>query len=107
MSHRHIYAQQAAAELREIVRYTTRQWGAAQARTYARQIDAAAAELAVGQGAYKEWGDVLPGLRVKAAGSHYVFGVLRPGQAALILAILHQRMDLMARLEERLREKPR
>jgi len=98
----YVYARQAEAELREIVRYTTRQWGATQARTYARQIDMVAAALAAGQGVFKDWGDLLPGLRVQAAGSHYVFCVHRPGQTALILAILHQRMDLIVRIKERL-----
>lgn len=97
-----VYTGEAQAELREIVRYTAQQWGAAQAKAYARQIDEAAAELATGQGVFKDWGAVLPGLRVKAAGSHFVFCVLRPGQPALVLAILHERMDLMARLQHRL-----
>lgn len=52
------------SELREMVRYTAQQWGAAQARSYAHLIDVAA--------------------------------------TALVLAILHQRMDLMARLQRRL-----
>ena len=102
MTQPYVYSRQAEAELREIVRYTAKQWGATQARSYARQIDAAAAALATGQGVFKDWGELLPGLRVKAAGSHYVFCVHRPGQPALILAILHQRMNLMARLKERL-----
>jgi plasmid stabilization system protein ParE len=51
---------------------------------------------------FKDWDSVLPGLRVKAAGSHFVFCMLRPGKPALVLAILHQRMDLMARLQRRL-----
>jgi len=97
-----VYAHEARAELREIVRYTAQQWGAAQARAYARQIDEAAAELATGRGGFKDWAAVLPGLRVKAAGSHFVFCVLRPGKPALVLAILHRRMDLMARLRARL-----
>ena len=97
-----VYSRQAQAELREIVRHTAQQWGADQARAYARQIDEAAADLASGEGVFKDWGTVLPGLRVKAAGSHFVFCVLRPNQPALVLAILHQRMDLMTRLQRRL-----
>jgi len=97
-----VYSREAQAELREIVRYTAQQWGAAQARAYARQIDEAANDLVTGLGVIKDWGTVLPGLRVRAAGSHLVFCVLRPGKPALVLAILHQRMDLMARLQRRL-----
>lgn len=98
----YVYTRQAEAELREIVRYTTREWGAAQARAYSRQIDAVASALAAGQSVFKDWGDLLPGLRMQAAGSHYVFCLHRPGQAALVLAILHERMDLMTRLKDRL-----
>lgn len=97
-----VYSQPAEADLRAIVRFTVRQWGVAQARADARQIDDAAAALAAGQGAVKNWDAVLPGLRVKAVGSHYIFGVDRPGHPTLILAVLHERMDLMARLKERL-----
>ena len=96
-----MYAREAEAELREIVRYTARQWGAGQAQAYARLMDEAA-DLALDQGVFKEWGDVLPGLRVKAAGSHFVFCVLRTGQPALVLAVLHERMDLMTRIRARL-----
>jgi plasmid stabilization system protein ParE len=64
---------EAETELREIVRYTARQWGAGQAQAYARLMDEAATDLALGQGVFKEWSDVLPGLRVKAAGSHFAY----------------------------------
>lgn len=103
MTRSFVYAPEAQAELREIVRYTARQWGAAQARVYARQIDEAADDLATGRGIFKDFGAVLPGLRVKAVGSHFVFCVLRSGKPALVLAVLHQRMDLMARLKARLK----
>lgn len=102
MTRSSVYGREAQAELSEIVRYTAQQWGAAQARAYARQIDEAAEDLALGQGVFKDWSAVLPGLRVKAVGSHFVFCVVRPGKLALVLAILHQRMDLMARLKGRL-----
>ena len=102
MSRPFVYVREAETELREIVRYTARQWGAAQAQAYARLMDEAATDLALGQGVFKEWSDVLPGLRVKAAGSHFVFCVLRTGQPALVLAVLHERMDLMTRIRARL-----
>ncbi len=39
------YALEAQNELADIVRYTARQWGEAQARKYAAQLDAAANDL--------------------------------------------------------------
>jgi len=92
----------AAADLRGIVRYTVEHWGEAQCRTYVTQIEEAACALAKGQGSFKTLDDLHPGLRMKLAGHHYLFCLPQPGQPALILAILHERMDLMTRLKDRL-----
>jgi len=43
-----------------------------------------------------------PGLRVKRAGHRYVLCLPRTDEPALIFAILHERMDLDARLRTRL-----
>jgi plasmid stabilization system protein ParE len=39
---------------------------------------------------------------MRLVGRHYLFCLPRQGQPALILAILHERMDLMTRLKGRL-----
>ena len=44
----------------------------------------------------------MPGLRLATAGRHCLFSLARPAAPALILAILHERMDLMTRLKGRL-----
>lgn len=93
----------ASADLRRISRYTAEQWGEPQQQTYIRQLQDAATALAQGQGPFKDWSTILPGLRMVAVGSHCIFGVHRSdGRPMLILAILHQRMDLMARIQHRL-----
>jgi plasmid stabilization system protein ParE len=99
----HVFAPAAAADVRDITRYTLEEWGAAQARRYVAQIEQVAAGLASGSLPFRDLSTVLPGLRVAMSGKHHVFCLLRPGQPALILAILHERMDLMARLQDRLR----
>ncbi len=55
-----------------------------------------------GWGVFKDWSEVLPGLRVQAVGRPFIFCLPRPGQPALVIAIFHERMDLMARLQGRL-----
>jgi len=92
----------AAADLHKVVRYTMQQWGKTQCQAYIAQIEAAAKELAFGKGVYKSRDDLLPGLRVRRAGKHYLFCIPRRNKPALILAILHERMDMIARLQERL-----
>lgn len=47
-------------------------------------------------------GEVYPGLRLAHCGHHYIFCLPREDAPALIVAVLHERMDLMLRLAARL-----
>jgi len=97
-----LLSRQAEADLRSIVRYSREQWGEAQARTYLQAIKQAATRLAQGEGRYQDMGELYPGLRMVRCQHHYIFCLPRTGQPALIVAILHKRMDMMARLGSRL-----
>jgi plasmid stabilization system protein ParE len=66
------------------------------------ELEQRATALARGQGVFKDMSPLLPGLRVAACGSHFIFCLPRPDAPALVLAILHERMDIMARLKSRL-----
>lgn len=102
MSRPYILTKSAAADIRELARYTAKHWGDSQCRTYIEQIEKAAAAVATGKGVFKDMSSLLPGLRVKAAGRHYIFCLPRANGPALILAVLHERMDIIARLRDRL-----
>jgi plasmid stabilization system protein ParE len=92
----------AAQDLRSIIRYTRQQWGDAQTERYAREIAACADRLAIGRPPYRSADDLYPGLRVAKAGSHFVFCLAGDYQPPLIVAILHERMDIVARVSRRL-----
>jgi plasmid stabilization system protein ParE len=98
----YVFAPAAADELREIIRYTMKRWGMEQARAYSAAIEATASDLAAEQGAFKDLSALHPRLRAALSGKHYVFCLLRYNQPAIVLAILHERMDIMARLKIRL-----
>jgi len=102
MTRPYVLTRGAAADLRGIVRYTVEQWGEVQCKAYIAQLEDAGCELAKGQGPYKELDELHPGLRVRLVGRHYLFCLPRTGEPALILAILHERMDIMTRLKNRL-----
>jgi toxin ParE1/3/4 len=93
----------AEAELREIVRHTHKQWGEAQARVYAAKIHRRIQDLANGQKPYKDMSGLYPALRMGRCEHHYVFCLPRHDAPALVVAILHERMDIVARLEHRLK----
>jgi plasmid stabilization system protein ParE len=92
----------AAADLEDITPYTTEQWGETHCRAYIAQLEKAAIELAKGEGAFKDLTSLHPRLRMARCGRHVIFCVLRSQALPVILAILHERMDIMARLKSRL-----
>ena len=94
---------EAEAELREIIRYTRKQWGRAQGQEYAAKLRECVQALADGKKPYRDMGNLYPGLRMAHCEPHYVFCLPRRHEPALIVAIWHDRMDIVARLEHRLR----
>lgn len=94
----------AEADLRDIVRYTRKEWGAAQVRTYVAKLKAGIARVAAGQGRFKELDALYPALRMARCEHHYVFYLPCENAPTLIVAIFHERMDLMVRLADRLHD---
>lgn len=92
----------AAADLRDVARYTTKQWGAAQTRVYTAKLHEGMVALANGQGHYKELPELHASLRVTRCQHHFLFMLPRPDAPAVVLAVLHERMDLIERLKARL-----
>ena len=88
--------------MRGIVRYTRKEWGAAQVRRYVATLEQGIARLVAGQGAFKDMSAIYPALRMAHCEHHDVFCLPRKDAPALVVAMLHERMDLMARLADRL-----
>jgi plasmid stabilization system protein ParE len=98
----HILTSAAEADLRAIIRYTREQWSDAQTRRYIAKLKRGMTRLAAGQGPFKDMSALYPALRMAHCEHHYVFCLPRENAPALIVAIFHERMDLMTRLEDRL-----
>ena len=92
----------AEADLRATIRYTRQQWGDAQVRAYMDKLERGIARLAAGQGAFKDLGALYPALRMAYCEHHYIFCLRRENAQPLIVAIFHERMNLMTRLADRL-----
>ncbi len=92
----------AEADLREIIRYTRKQWGDAQVRSYIAKLEGGIARLAAGEGAFKDMTALYPALRMVRCEHHYIFCLPRDDAPSLVVAIFHERMDLMLRLADRL-----
>lgn len=98
----YILTDAAEADLRGIIRYTRKQWGDTQTRAYVSKLEAGIARLVARQGAAAAVSDLYPALRVAHCEHHYVFCLPRERAPALIVAIFHERMDLMTRVADRL-----
>lgn len=98
----YILTASAEADLRNIIRYTRRQWGVTQVRRYVATLEQGIARLAAGEGAFKDMSELYPSLRMARCEHHYVFCLPREHAPALIVGMSHERMDLMARLADRL-----
>lgn len=93
----------AEADLRDVIRYTRKQWGEAQARTYIAKLQRGIESMAEGQALFKDMTALYPGLRMLRCEHHYIFGLLRDNAPMAVVAIFHERMDLMVRLADRLK----
>jgi plasmid stabilization system protein ParE len=102
LTKRYVLAEAAEADLRGVIRYTMQRWGEQQVRRYVADLERGIARLAEGEGTFRELGALYSALRVAHCAHHYVFCLPRENAPALIVAIFHERMDLMARLADRL-----
>lgn len=100
----YILTTEAEADMRGIIRYTRKQWGAAQVRRYIGKLEQGIANLAAGQSSFKDMSELFPALRMARCEHHYVFCLPREEAPALVVAIFHERMDLMTRLADRLND---
>ena len=103
MSVKYVLLPAAEADLRDIIRYTRKQWGDAQTRTYIAKLQRGIESMADGQGLSKDMTALYPGLRMLRCEHHYIFCLPRDNAPFAVVAIFHERMDLMIRLADRLK----
>ena len=101
MTARYTLLPAAEADLRDIIRYTRKQWGGAQARAYARKLETGIENMIADVGGCWNMDAFYPGLRVIRC-EHHIFCIVGPEPPVLVAAIFHERMDLMVRIGARL-----
>lgn len=93
---------QAESEIRDIIRYTFEQHGKKQALRYKNALQerfCAIAERAVHARPLSErYSQIL----VTRCEHHYIFYIHPEGKTPRIIALLHERMDMLTRLKDRL-----
>ena len=92
----------AEGDLREIIRYTLETWGEQQALHYAGMLEKRFYEIASKTAIVWNFSNRYPEVMVNRCEHHYIFYIASPSQKPSIFAILHERMDLLQRLKDRL-----
>lgn len=95
---------QADADLVSIIRYTLDTWGDEQTEKYVAQLESCFVEIANQQVVTKPFSKRFPDLRVVRCQHHFVFYLEHSKAPASIVAILHERMDMLSRLTDRLED---
>ncbi|QDC07770.1 type II toxin-antitoxin system RelE/ParE family toxin [Oceanicola sp. D3] len=92
------------ADLRDIWAYSYDQWGEARASSYLSELEERFERLA--RLPFRDWGDIRPGLRSSRAERHVVFWQFDAEGVPAIAAILHERMNFLDHLKQRMGPTP-
>ena len=97
------FTAEAIKDLFDIDSYTAETWGNEQAFTYGELLNKRFKEIAKGRVFSKVLFSQYPNVRVCRCEHHYIFFMRRQENAKpVILAVLHERMNQLERLKERL-----
>tara|TARA_X000000950_G_C13478023_1_gene482541 strand:+ start:179 stop:487 length:309 start_codon:yes stop_codon:yes gene_type:complete len=97
------FTRSAQNDLRDIAKYTSKQWGKDQAFKYASDLDQCFEAIANGNIIEKPVSENTPDIFYHRMQKHIIFYQTLENNDLIILAILHEKMDLMKRLQERLK----
>lgn len=89
-------------DIESILEYTLENFGPAQVETYGANLIKCVEDLAMEQGGYKTLTRGNRKVRMLHCHKHFIFGIQRPSKPLLVIAVLHERMDLMRRLTGRI-----
>ena len=92
----------AEEDLKEIARYTLTKWGKKKPLHYAGLLEKRFREI-VDRTAYaRTFSKRYPQVRVSLCEHHYIFYMYSAKKPVCIIAVLHERMDILTRLKNRL-----
>ncbi len=97
-----ILSEAAEKDLLEIGRYTCKTWGAKQAGRYLNALEIGCEKIASGEAICKSFLHIHLHLKSTHCEHHYLFFLHTKGEKPIIIAVLHERMDMLAKLRERL-----
>ena len=102
-THRYELTEAADGDLLAIARYTIKKWGVPQARRYESALHRCFGEIGEGKIRSRVFLKKRAELLFTHCEHHYIFYVMRENSVPLIIAVLHENMNLITRVKNRLR----
>ena len=93
---------QSEEDLKGIARYTLKQWGKKQSMHYAGILEKSFREIASKAAYSRSFSERYPQVMVSHCEHHYIFYIHLDKKPPIIIAVLHERMDMLVRLKNRL-----
>lgn len=93
--------EEAADDIRNIIRYTFRTWGRGQVERYRQALNACLQWLVSGNRVRAQALASLPDVYRFRCQHHFIFYTQQPTERPLIIAVLHERQDLLEQLSMR------
>lgn len=92
----------AEEDLKDIARYTLKEWGKKQSLQYASHLEKRFLEIVDRTSFSRAFSELFPQIQVTRCEHHYIFYIYPEGKRPCIIAVLHERMDSVARIKNRL-----
>ena len=101
-THDYELTEAADGDLLSIARYTIKKWGVEQAWRYEAALETCFAAIGKGKIRSRVFLKKRPELLFIHCRNHYIFYITRDNNCPLIIAVLHENMNLVTRLKNRL-----
>lgn len=92
----------ALEDWQQIVEYTLGKHSEDQAQKYMSGLIKCIEAMAQNKGYFRDTQIKGRVVRIKRCQKHYIFGLVRENKPLMVIALFHERMDLMSRLKRRL-----
>jgi len=100
--HSYELTQDADRDIESIVRYTLEEWGEVQAKKYVDKLEQCFENIARHDVISRTFSERFPQVLVTRCEHHFIFYLHPKKKRPRIFAVLHERMDFVARMEGRL-----
>ncbi len=98
----YLLSNEAIEDLREIVRYTRKEWGIKQVEIYREKLRDRFEKIGQGSVIKMPFSENLPDIFITRAEKHLVFYITPPKSKPIIIAVLHESRDVLKHLVNRL-----